>query len=99
MAIVKVAEAAQEDLKETWSYVAEHNSEAANNLVKEIVRGFATLRDHPHMGRKQDDLRVNLRSFAIKNHVIFYQPFEGGIEILRVLHGSRDIGNILARYF
>ena len=46
------------------------------------------------MGREQNALLVNLRSFVVKNYIIFYQPVEGGIEILRVLHGSRDIESI-----
>ena len=29
------------------------------------------------------------------NHLIFYRPIEGGIEIVRVLHGVRDIGAVL----
>jgi toxin ParE1/3/4 len=98
MAIVKVAAAAEEDLKEIWSYVAEYNPEAAGKLIKEITRRFAILRDHPHMGREQDKLLVNLRSFAVKNYIIFYQPCEGGIEILRVLHGSRDIESIFESF-
>lgn len=98
MPVIKVAAAAAEDLKEIWSYVAENNPEAANSLLKEITRRFSILRDHPHMGREQDKLLVNLRSFAIKNYIIFYRPFEGGVEILRVLHGSRDIGSIFERF-
>ncbi len=99
MPVIKVAAAAEEDLKEIWAYVAENNPEAANRLIKEITRRFAILRDHPHMGREQGKLLVNLRSFAVKNYIIFYQPFEGGIEILRVLHGSRDIGGIFEGFF
>jgi toxin ParE1/3/4 len=34
---------------------------------------------------------VNLRSFPAKGYVIFYQPTDDGVEISRVLHGSRDI--------
>ena len=94
MPVIRVAAAAAEDLKEIWAYVAEHNPEAADSLVKEITRRFAILRDPPHMGREQDRLLVNLRSFAVRNYLIFYQPFDGGIEILRVLHGLRDIGSI-----
>ncbi len=30
-----------------------------------------------------------------RNHLVFYRPIEGGIEILRVLHGARDITRIL----
>jgi toxin ParE1/3/4 len=98
MPIVKVAAAAEEDLKEIWAYVAEYNPEAASKLIKEITHRFALLRDHPHMGREQGKLLVNLRSFAVKNYFIFYQPYEGGIEILRVLHGSRDIEGIFESF-
>src|ERR671939_582029 len=98
MPIVKVAAAAEEDLKEIWAYVAEYNPDAAGKLIKEITGKFALLRDHPQMGREQDKLLVDLRSFAVKNYIIFYQPFEGGIEILRILQGSRDIGRIFERF-
>jgi toxin ParE1/3/4 len=94
MATVKVAAAAEEDLRNIWAYVAEHNTEAANKLIKEIISKFAILRDYPNVGREQSRLLVNLRSFVVKNYFIFYQPFEDGIEILRVLHGSRNIENI-----
>jgi toxin ParE1/3/4 len=99
MPIVKVAAAAEEDLKEIWAYVAEYNTEAAGKLVREITRRFAVLRDRPQIGRKQDELLVNLRSFAVKNYLIFYQPVEDGIEILRVLHASRDIESIFESFF
>ena len=98
MRTVRVAAAAEEDLTEIWAYVAEHDATAASKLVKEIVGKFALLRDHPHMGRAQDNLLVNLGSFTVKGYLIFYQPFDDGIEILRVLHGARDIGAIFDRF-
>jgi toxin ParE1/3/4 len=91
---VKVTAAAEEDLRKIWAYVAEHSPEAASKLIKEITSKFAVLRDYPHMGREQSKLLVNLRSFVVKDYFIFYQPFDDGIEILRVLHGSRDIESI-----
>jgi toxin ParE1/3/4 len=94
MRTVKVAADAKKDLQEIWERVAEYNPEAASKLIKEITGKFALLRDHPLMGREQPKLLVNLRSFVVKNYFIFYQPFEDSIEILRVLHGSRDIESI-----
>lgn len=35
-----------------------------------------------------------IRSFAVRgfpNHIIFYLKVHGGIEVLRVLHGARDL--------
>jgi plasmid stabilization system protein ParE len=38
-------------------------------------------------------LAARLRSFAVGNYVIFYQPLAGsdGVEIVRVIEGHRDI--------
>ena len=98
MRTVRVAAAAEEDLQEIWAYVAQHNLEAAIKLIKEITGKFAILRDHPHIGREQHKLLVNLRSLVVKGYFIFYQPFEDGVEILRVLHGSRDIESIFESF-
>ena len=29
------------------------------------------------------------------NHLIFYRPVDDGIEVIRVLHGARDIDRVL----
>lgn len=94
MPAVKIAAAAEEDLKDIWAYVAQHNTEAAGKLIKEITKKFAVLRDYPQAGREQHNLLINLRSLAVKDYIIFYQPSENGIEILRVLHGSRDVDRV-----
>ncbi len=98
MRVVRVAAAAEEDLRRIWAYVAEQNAEAASKLIKEITGKFAFLRDYPQLGREQDRLLVNLRSFVVKGYFIFYQPFEDGVEILRVLHSSRDIETIFTGF-
>jgi toxin ParE1/3/4 len=46
------------------------------------------------MGRARHELLVNLLSFTVKNYVIFYQPITEGIEVLRVLHGARDVHRV-----
>ena len=99
MPSIKVAATAKEDLREIWSYVAESNPEAATKLIKEITRRFTILCDNPLMGREQDELLIALRSFPVKRYIIFYRPFENGIEILRVLHGARDIESMFEIFF
>ncbi len=95
----KITEPAREDLKEIWEYVAQHQIESANNLIKEITQKFSTLCTHPLIGRSREDLLINLRSFVVKNYIIFYQPDENGIEVLRVMHSSRDIEGAFKRFF
>ncbi|MGZ8955554.1 MAG: type II toxin-antitoxin system RelE/ParE family toxin [Methylovulum sp.] len=41
------------------------------------------------------ELKAGLRSQTVGNYLIFYFPLEDGVDIVRVLHGSRDIENLL----
>lgn len=43
------------------------------------------------MGRRRDELLPSLRSFPVDDYLIFYRPIAGGIEILRVVSGYRDL--------
>lgn len=46
-----------------------------------------------------DPLSEDIRVFPVsrcKKYLIFYRPIAGGIEVLRVLHGVRDIHGLLA---
>ena len=78
--------------------VARNNPEAASSLIKEITGKFALLRDHPLIGRQQSRLLANLRSFPVRNYIIFYIPFESGVEVLRVLHAAQDVERILGAF-
>jgi len=49
------------------------------------------LSEQPGVGRDRSDVLSGLRGFPVGNYVIFYQPVDDGIEIVRVLHGARDI--------
>lgn len=48
----------------------------------------------PNMGRGRDELTEGLRSLPVGRYVIFYRHIPGGVEIIRVLHGSRDLDAI-----
>ena len=86
-----VSPRAEEDLEEIWTFVAGRDMEAADRLIGSITSQFDHLLAYPEAGRARHDLLVNLRSFPVKNYIIFYQPTDDGIEIFRVLHGARDI--------
>jgi toxin ParE1/3/4 len=50
---------------------------------------------HPLSGRARDELARGLRSVPYSRYVIFYRPIKDGVEIVRVLHGARDLGRAL----
>jgi toxin ParE1/3/4 len=97
--VVIISATAAEDLRDIWEYVALHNENSASKLIKEVKNKFILLRDNPMIGREQNKYLVGLRSFVMNDYFIFYLPLENGIDVLRVLHSSRDIESIFERFF
>jgi toxin ParE1/3/4 len=79
------------DLMGIALHIAEQNPADADRWLEMIDVKCTTLARMPEMGRKRFELSAGVRRFAVGNYVIFYRPCSNGIEIIRVLHGSRDI--------
>lgn len=62
----------------------------ADAFVDRLNRQFRLLAKEPMIGRARDELAPGLRSIPLGRYVIFYQPIDNGIEVVRVLHGARD---------
>jgi len=94
---------ADQDLVEITLYTAtsQGSIEAARAFVWMLKDKFMLLVENPDLGRVRDEitgLRTTsthpLRSFPVNKYVVFYEPMENGVRILRVLHASRDITDI-----
>lgn len=92
MASYRLAALARADLRESLRYVAEHSgAENARRLRRQIRGRFPLLAEQPFMGRARPEFGRDLRSFPVEGFVIIYRPTGYGVEIVRVVHGSRDI--------
>jgi toxin ParE1/3/4 len=54
-----------------------------------------SLDSFPEMGKSRANLAPNLRSIVEGNYLIFYRPTSSGVEIVRVLHGARNLEALL----
>jgi plasmid stabilization system protein ParE len=43
------------------------------------------------LGRARDDLAPGLRSLAWRDYVILFRYVAGGVQVVRLLHGARDL--------
>ena len=91
MTRIKFTETSRNDIEDIWQYIAENNPQAANDFLSQLKNKFEFLADDPKAGRERQDVMLELRSFPHKRYIIFYFPTDEGIEIFRVVHGSRDI--------
>jgi toxin ParE1/3/4 len=91
MSRVRLSIEASRDLEEIEGYISQDNPDAAARLILLVREKCELLSEQPGIGRDRSDVRSGLRGFPIGNYVIFYQPANDGIEVIRVLHGARDI--------
>lgn len=91
----RLTEQAEADLDELWAYIAARNPDAADRMVDAVLEGSRTHARFPGMGLGREDLRPSLRCFVVSPYVVFYRPVEDTIEVLRILHGARDINRLI----
>jgi toxin ParE1/3/4 len=86
---------AASDLDEIWWHIAQDSPHNADKFLERIQERCLALADFPQMGTSRDELKAGLRGQSVGNYLIFYFPLEDGVDIVRVIHGSRDIENLL----
>jgi toxin ParE1/3/4 len=91
-----LSQPAAEDLGEIFDYTAlEFGHHQAVRYLDGMEQVFCQLAADPVLGRERTEIRIGLRSIAYRSHVIFYRILGRRIRVVRVLHGSRDLQQIL----
>jgi toxin ParE1/3/4 len=86
-----IAPLARNDLDEIWDYIAADNPSAAERLLSTFHEKFLLLSRHPLLGQAREELLAGLRSLSVGNYVVYYRVRENRVQIVRVLHGARDV--------
>jgi len=79
------------DIAEIWDYIAEDSVRRADASVDRLDTKLHMLSMQPMMGQARDELAPRVRSLPFGRYVIFYQPLDDGIDVVRVLHAARDV--------
>ena len=85
---------AEEDLIELWLYIAQDNPSAADRLLEEIEDKCSLLAAHPQLGRARPDIARDCRAFPVGRYLILYRLLPDGIEVVRVVQGSRRLEDL-----
>lgn len=84
------------DLDEIWFAIAADNMAAADRVLSRILEAAHRLGEFPAMGQTREELRAGLRGWAVGDYLIFYSVRPGVVTILRIVHGARDLGELLS---
>ena len=94
MSRLKFTLLAQQDLLDIGDFIAKDNPAAAGSFVQQLQDRCLSLSENPRTGSKREELKPNLRSVSQGHYLIFYRPLTDGIEVIRIIHGARDIRKI-----
>ena len=91
--------AAEWDIRKIWDRIAKDSVRTADRYVEAIRRECEALTKSPLAGATRADLTDKpLRFWLVgpyNSHFIFYNPATDPIQILRVLHGARNLPKLL----
>jgi toxin ParE1/3/4 len=88
---VRISPRARSDLTEIWSYIADDSISNADAFIDKLYEAVKALASQPGVGRRREELAPGILSFPFGRYVIFYRTNSDTIEIVRILHGARDI--------
>ena len=98
---IRILSKARTDIVELATYIGRDSVDAANRFLDATDETFAMLAQQPFLGAEYPGRKPRLdgiRVFRVKkfpNHLAFYIAREDGIEVVRVLHGARDLDTAL----
>lgn len=88
---------ASRDIDGILEYVLEHGGHGpAVRVYEHLLDGCSRIGEMPGIGHTRDDLADDtIRIFAVYSFLILYLPDTRPVQILRVIHGARDMPSAL----
>lgn len=83
--------AAREDLVDIWTHIASDDPAAADRVLDRLDKVTTHLARNPQMGPARDDIRPGLRYLVSGSYLLLYRVTDGGVEIVRAVHGRRNL--------
>jgi len=88
--------AARSDLEDIHDFIFLDSPAAAARVRNELRGAMRRLAIHPQLGHLRSDLADEpLRFWQVFSYLIIYRPETDPLEVVRVLHASRDVRSLL----
>jgi toxin ParE1/3/4 len=81
------------DVADIWIYLQDRSERAVDRFLDRLNETLQMLASNPYLGRMRPDLMHELWSFVVDPYVVYFLPLDDGIELVRVLHSSRDVAS------
>ncbi len=94
MAKVRRLAKARADVDEIWFTIALDSDRAAERVIKRIAEAEDRLADFPELGAPRPDISPHARHWPVGDYLILYRIASDAVEIVRIVHGARDLSDL-----
>lgn len=92
----RLTPSAQQDVDQITDFIAEDNIEAALRVHDALEEAFRHLAEMPGVGHTRADLTVRpVKFWRVYSYLVVYDPASTPLTVIAVLHGARDVSNLL----
>jgi toxin ParE1/3/4 len=92
---IELSRAALADFDAIYDFIARENPRAAADVLRALDQSIQLLTSQPRLGRVYRHRRLRLRLLTHGDYLVFYREHPRAIEIVRLIHGRRNIPDIL----
>lgn len=94
---VLIRPSADADMDGIFAWIARDDPRAAERLIQRIFEVAKRLARFPESGTPRPELGPNARSIVVGRYLILYRIGPDCVDIVRVVHGARELGPLLGR--
>jgi toxin ParE1/3/4 len=92
---VRFSRQAKADLLDIWLWIAQDSVHTADRVIGELERRAAQLQDNPQLGPARPEIHPEARSLVVERWLVLYMQVDGGVMVVRVVDGARDLQKVL----
>jgi plasmid stabilization system protein ParE len=103
--MISATRVALEALVSNAEYIAAERPQKGVQFVDSVENLLQLIESSPGMGKRYDSADVRLTSLrwtivpGFSEMLLFYKEVDNGIEFVHLIHGRRDLGEVLAAEF
>lgn len=86
---------ATEDEREIFLTIAEDSPSAAERFLTSVYDAENRLAEFPELGKLRVSFGPGVRTWTVEPYLIFYTVDADAVVILRILHGARDLDDLI----
>ena len=92
----RLTPSAQQDVDQIADFIAADNVDAALRVLDALEEAFRQLAERPGMGHTRADLTARpVKFWGVYSYLIVYDQASSPLTVVAVLHGARDVEDLL----